>query len=355
VSSSADASTSIPPSGSGASGEQRAAAPRKVRAGTLAGAWRRFLLRRAVGLAINLVLLVVVTFLIVRLIPGDPAAAIAGKDASQSQVDAVRVELGLDKPVIVQFAQYLLGVLHGDFGASFHYRVPAMEIVATAVPYTISVAFASLLIFLTFGLAIGTAVGIITRADRHTWLDRVFNVGAGLFSSIPAYVQATVLVTIFAVWLAWLPPAYSPAYGIAQSAVLPIAALSLGCIASVARITRREVAVVLEQDYMRTARGWRLSSFTLYAKHLLPNVLTTALTLSGIILTALLGSALIVESVFAWPGLGTISVQAIAEFKDYPVIRAAVFVIGTISLVFTLLIDIVLGVLDPRTLGDSRG
>jgi peptide/nickel transport system permease protein len=355
MSHSADVSESISPFGPDAPGRQPSAAAREPRASSLGGAWRRFLVRRAIGLVVNLALLVVVTFVIVRLIPGDPASAIAGEGASQAQVDAVRVELGLDKPALEQFLQYVGGVLHGDFGTSFHYKMPAMQLVMTAAPYTISIAFASLLIFLVLGLAIGSFVGIVTRGDRHRWLDHVFNVGAGLLASIPAYVQATLLVMVFAVWLVWLPPAYSPAYGLTQSAVLPIAALSLGCIASVARITRREVAVVLEQDYMRSARGWRLPSFTLYAKHMLPNVLTTALTLSGIILTALLGSALIVESVFAWPGLGSVSVQAIAQFKDYPVIRAAVFVIGTISLLFTLVIDIVLGILDPRTLGDHRG
>ncbi len=331
------------------------AASSGLQASSLGGAWRRFLARRLVGLVVNLALLVVVTFVIVRLIPGDPASAIAGKGASQTQVDAVRVELGLDKSLPSQFGQYVLGVLHGDFGTSFHYRMPAMRLVMEAAPYTISIAFASLLVFLFLGLAVGATVGIVTRGDRHRWLDHLFNIVAGLVSSIPAYVQATLLIMVFAVWLVWLPPAYSPAYGLARSAVLPISALSLGCIASVARVTRREVAVVLEQDYMRTARGWRLPSLTLYAKHMLPNVLTTALTLSGIILTALLGSALIVESVFAWPGLGSVSVQAIAEFKDYPVIRAAVFMIGTISLLFTLVIDVILGLLDPRTLGDRRG
>lgn len=326
-----------------------------ARASSLVGAWRRFLIRRGIGLVVNLVILVLVTFFIVQLIPGDPAVAIAGEDASQSEVEDIRVQLGLDQPLPVQLGTYILHVIQGDFGTSFHYRVPATDIVAAAAPYTVTIAFVSLLIFLTLGLALGLVVGILTRGDRHRWLDHVFNVGAGLIGSIPAYVQATILVTVFAVWLAWLPPAYSPAYGIVPSAVLPILALSLGCIASVARITRREVSVVLEQDYMRTARGWRLPSVILYAKHLLPNVLTTALTLSGIILTALLGSALIVEAVFAWPGLGTVVVQAIGQYKDYPVIRAAVFVIGAISLLFNLVIDIVLGLVDPRTLGDDRG
>ncbi|WP_432537147.1 ABC transporter permease [Kineococcus arenarius] len=326
-----------------------------VRAGSLAGAWRRFLVRRLVGLVCNLALLLLLTFLIVQVIPGDPAVAIAGEDASQSEVEAVRVQLGLDQPFWSQLADYVAGVLHGDFGNSFAYRVPATRVVMAAAPYTIAIAFASLVVFLVGGLAVGLLVGIATRGDRRPWLDHAFNVTAGLIGSIPSYVQATLLVLVFAVWLTWFPPAYSPAYGIGESAVLPVTALSLGCIASVARITRREAAVVLEQDYLRTARGWRLPASMLYAKHVLPNVLTTALTLSGIILTALLGSALIVEAVFAWPGLGSVVVQAIAENKDYPVIQAAVFVIGAISLMFTLLIDIALGLVDPRTLGDERG
>jgi peptide/nickel transport system permease protein len=328
--------------------------PQAVAASSLVGAWRRFAVRRLIGLVTNLILLVFVTFFIVQLIPGDPASAIAGEDASQSEVDQIRVELGLDQPLMVQLGTYISHVAQGDFGVSFQYKVPALRIVGAAAPYTISIAFTSLVIFLVAGLALGMAVGIITRGDRHRWLDHIFNIGAGIVSSIPAYVQATILVAVFAVWLALLPPAYSPAYGVVESAILPVAALSIGCIASIARIVRREASVILEQDYMRTARGWRLSSGTLYAKHMLPNLLTTALTLSGIILTALLGSTLIVEAVFAWPGIGGVVVQAISEYKDYPVIRASVFVIGAISLVFNLLIDVVLGLVDPRTLGGDH-
>jgi peptide/nickel transport system permease protein len=338
-----------------ATGGPDAAGPSQVKASSLAGAWRRFLIRRLIGLIANILLLVLVTFFIVQLIPGDPAAAIAGEDASQSEVERIRLELGLDQPILTQLWNYLVNVSHGDFGVSFQYNVPATQIVAAAAPYTISIAFVSLIIFLVVGLALGMAVGIITRGDRHRWLDHSFNIGAGVVSSIPAYVQATILVTVFAVWLVLLPPAYSPAYNVLESAILPIAALSIGCIASVARIVRREASVILEQDYMRTARGWRLRPSTLYAKHMLPNLLTTALTLSGIILTALLGSTLIVEAVFAWPGLGSVVVQAISEYKDYPVIRASVFVIGAISLLFTLTIDVLLGLVDPRTLGDNRG
>jgi ABC-type dipeptide/oligopeptide/nickel transport system permease component len=328
---------------------------RGVRAASLAGTWRRFLLRRAIGLVINLALIVLVTFLIVQLIPGDPAVAIAGENASLAQIELVRTQLGLDRPLFVQLVDYVGGVLQGDFGDSYRYSVPSLNVVLAALPFTLGITISAVALLLVFGIALGMAVGVATRGDRRRWLDAGFNFVTGLISSVPVYVQATALVVIFAVVLRVLPPAYSPAYDFGQAAILPIASLTLGGTCSVARIVRRETSVILEQDYMRTARGWRLPALVLYAKHMLPNLLTTALTLSGIILTALLGSALITEAVFAWPGLGGIIVQAIAIDKDYPVIRAAVFVIGLSSLLITLVIDIILGLVDPRTLGEHRG
>lgn len=345
------------PSGPGSETHQEGAADYSVptdgpRAASLAGAWRTFLLRRAAGLVVNVALLIIVTFLIVQLIPGDPATAIAGPDATLAQVEMVRTQLGLDQPPLVQFANYLFGVVQGDFGDSFRYRVPAMDVVLAAVPYTLAITIPAVLLLLIIGIAAGMAVGVATRGDRRRVLGSTFNFVTGFISSVPVYVQATALVVVFAVWLRALPPAYSSAYDIGQAAILPVISLTLGGACAVARVVRRETAVILEQDYMRTARGWRLPAMTLYAKHMLPNLLTTALTLSGIILTALLGSALITEAVFAWPGLGHVIVQGIAIDKDYPVIRAAVFVIGLISLVITLLIDVILGLIDPRTLGE---
>lgn len=344
-----------PAAGPDASGQGTSGQGSGPRAASLAGAWRRFLLRRTVGLAINVALLICVTFLIVQLIPGDPAVAIAGENATLAQVEMVRTQLGLDQPLWAQFAQYIGGVVQGDFGDSFRFRVPALDVVMAAVPYTLSITIPAVLLLLFVGIAVGMGVGVATRGDRRRLLGNTFNVVTGFISSVPVYVQATALVVIFAVWLRVLPPAFSPAYGLGQAAILPVLSLTLGGACSVARVVRRETAVILEQDYMRTARGWRLPTLVLYAKHMLPNLLTTALTLSGIILTALLGSALITEAVFAWPGLGGVIVQAIAIDKDYPVIRAAVFVIGLISLFITLIIDVILGLIDPRTLGEDRG
>lgn len=324
------------------------------RAGSSAGTWRRFLVRRLVGAVVNVALLVLVTFFIVQVIPGDPATAIAGENASTAQVEQVRTALGLDRPLVQQLVDYLAGVVHGDFGESFRYGRPALDIVLTAAPYTLGVAAAAVALVLALGVGLGVGVGIATRGGRRRWLDVLFNAVTVVEQSVPSYLQATLLVLVFAIWWGLLPPAYTLAYGVGESAVLPVVALALGGTASVARIVRRETAVVQELDFMRTARGWRLPALLVNAKHLLPNLLTTALTLAGIILTSMLGSALVVETVFAWPGLGTTVIQAIAVDKDYPVIQASVFVIGLISILITLVIDLVLGVVDPRTLGGPR-
>jgi peptide/nickel transport system permease protein len=162
--------------------------------------------------------------------------------------------------------------------------------------------------------------------------------------------MATILVVIFGITLAVLPVAGA---GGPASIILPVAALSIAPICSVARVVRRETATVLEQDFMRTARGHRLSAVRLYARHALPNLLTTALTLSGLVLSGMLGGAIIIETVFSWPGLGREVIAAIVN-KDYPVIQGIILVLGAMAIVINLLIDIVLGVIDPRTLGGKN-
>lgn len=316
--------------------------------------WFSFLRRRILGAVVNLVLLTVVTFFIVRLIPGDPATAIAGDNATAEQVELVRQQLGLDKPLFSQLLTYLANATHLDFGTSFRYGVSAIQIVLTAAPYTLAIAGVAVLIVLIVGISGGVTVGILTRGNRRRWLDRSFNAVTSLLQATPPYLSAILLVLIFAVWLAVLPAAFTLAYNPVLCAILPILALAIGGTCSVARIVRRETAVTQEMDFMRTARGWRLPSLRLNAKHLMPNLLTTSLTLSGIIMTSMLGSSLIVEAVFAWPGLGSTVIKAIAVDKDYPVIQASVFFIGSISILITMVIDIVLGIVDPRTLGSEN-
>ncbi len=315
--------------------------------------WVQFALKRAVGLVLTLVVLIVVTFLIVPLIPGDPAVAAAGPDASQAQIAAVRAELGLDRPMTEQFASYLGGLLHGDLGTSFRLSASVSDIIAARLPYTVGISLIAIVLVLVVAVPLGMAVGILTRGGRRRWLDVTFGFGTGLVAAIPPYVMATLLVVVFAVTLDLLPPAYSRNHP-GTSFVLPVLALSIGPVCTIARVVRRETAVVLEQDYLRTARGWRLRAARLYGKYAMPNLLTSTLTLSGLILASMLGGAIIVETVFSWPGLGLGVVQAIIA-KDYPVIQGIILVLGMVAALLTLLVDVLLGLVDPRTLGGRHG
>ena len=280
--------------------------------------WAAYALKRAGGVAATFAVAVVMTFLMVHLIPGDPAVSAAGQNADLARIEQVRKELGLTKPLGEQFVNYVTGLLHGDLGTSFSLNGPVSVAIFNRLPFTVGLAFLSLLVVLIVGVPSGMLVGVLTRNGRRAWLGSLFGYSTAFLSAIPAYVMATMLVLVFSVWSGLLPPAYS-AGDLAAALVLPCAALSIASICAISRIVRRETAVVLEQDYMRTARGWRLRPVRLYMKYALPNLLTTTLTLSGIILIGMLGGAISVELVFNWPGLGFGIVNAVTT-KDYPLI-----------------------------------
>lgn len=308
--------------------------------------WLGFALKRLGGLAATFGVAVVMTFLIVQLIPGDPAVSAAGQNASAERVEQIRQELGLTEPLWTQFASYVGGLFRGDLGNSFSLNAPVTQAVFTRLPFTAGLAFLSLIVVLVVAVPLGMIVGILTRSGRRAWLGSVFGYSTALFSAVPAYVFATLLVLVFSVWLGALPPAYSPG-NLAAALVLPCVALSVASICDIARIVRRETAVVLEQDYMRTARGWRISPLRMYMKYALPNLLTTSLTLSGIILIGMLGGAISVELVFNWPGLGFGIVRAVS-MKDYPLIQGIVLVLAMLGALLTLLVDLILALADPR-------
>ncbi|ALJ21859.1 ABC transporter permease [Microbacterium sp. No. 7] len=313
--------------------------------------WLRFAGRRALGLIATVAALIVITFLIVPLIPGDPAVAAAGPDANAAKIESLRREMGLDLPLWQQFLNYLQSLADGTMGYSFSSRSAVSEIVFARMPYTAALAGIAVVIVLLVSIPIGVWVAVATRGSRRPGVDRAFSVLTGLASAVPAYVLATVLVVVFAVGLGLLPPAYSRSSP-GLSFVLPVAALSLGPVSTIARVVRRETALVLEADYMRTARGWRVPPLVRYAKYALPNLLTSTLTLAGLVLTGMLGGAIIVETVFGWPGLGLGVVNAIAH-KDYPLIQGTVLVLGVFAAVITLAVDVVLAVVDPRIIGAS--
>jgi peptide/nickel transport system permease protein len=311
--------------------------------------WAGFLLRRLSGLVLSFVVLIIVTFLIVPLIPGDPATIAAGDGASAAQIAHVRSELGLDLPLISQFVNYVSGVLRLDLGTSFVSGESVSTLIFTRFPFTAEIALLAIALVLLLSVPLGMAVAILTRGGRNKWLDTLFNFLTSFIYSIPQYVVATLLVVVFAVSLRWLPAAGAATL---SSLVLPTAALMLGPVCVISRIVRRETAVVLDKDYVRTARGWRLSVLRTNARYVLPNLVTTTLTLSGLILAAQLGGAVVIETVFAWPGLGQGIVNAILQ-RDYPVIRGIILILGLLATLIIILVDLILAIIDPRNLGGT--
>lgn len=320
------------------------------RAAWLRSDWAAFALRRLGGLLLSLAVLVLVTFLIVPLIPGDPAVAMLGTNATPEAVAALRARLGLDDPLWLQFVQFVSGLFGGDLGTSFRYGVPVSDIVATKLPYTALLALGSIAVVLVVAIPLGMLVGVLTRGGRRGALGTAFGAVAGLLASFPAYVAGTLLVIVFAIALRVLPAGGVEAPGFW---VLPIAALALGPTFAVARVVRQETYTVLQQDFMRTARGRRLRAVRLYLVHALPNLMASTLTLTGLVLAGLIGGAIIIETVFSYPGLGLEVVQSII-YKDYPTIQGIILVIGLLAILINLLIDVVLGIIDPRTLGGHQ-
>ena len=309
--------------------------------------WGGFALRRLGGLVLSLALLVTLTFLIVPLIPGDPAMAILGPDASPASLAAMREKLNLDLPFWSQFGLYLQGLATFDLGDSFRYGSPVTTTILTKLPYTATLAFGSIAVVILIAIPLGMAIGVLTRGGRRPALATGFGAVAGILASFPAYVVGTLVIIVFAITFKLLPAGGASAPG---AFVLPIAALALGPTFAVARVVRQETFDVLQQDYIRTARGRRISAARLYLRHALPNLMASTLTLTGLILAGLLGGAVIIETVFSIPGLGMEVVQAII-YRDYPVIQGIVLTIGTIAIAINLVIDVLLGMIDPRTLG----
>lgn len=313
----------------------------------LLGPWGAYLVRRLAGLIAVAVTLVAGTFLMVQLIPGDPARVVVGSDATPSDVDRARHELGLDQPLLTQFGTYTGHLLRGDMGTSFQTQEPVAEIIGGRLPFTAEIALIAVLVVLVLAVPLGLAAA--ARGSRRT--DGTFTFVTGTVGATPEYIIGTLLVLGFAIKLGWFPAAGAETV---SSMVLPVAALVLPATCVMARIVRSEATHVLTQDYMRTARSRRLPPLRLYARHALPNLLTATLTLGGLILAGLLGGTVVVESVFAWPGIGQRVVEALLV-RDYPVIQGCVLVLGLLAALLNLVVDIVLALLDPRTLAGKAG
>jgi peptide/nickel transport system permease protein len=308
--------------------------------------WVTYLGRRLMGVVILLAILIVITFLIVHLVPGDPARNVLGINASAAQVAQVRKELGLADPLPVQFGHYVSHLFTGDLGTSYVTGQPVDTLIAQRLPVTAELAGLAVLFVLVIGFPLGIVIGSLQHRQRARWADTIFTMFASLGGALPEYITGTVLILVIALGLHLLPVQGGTSL---RSIILPVVAIGFAPAFIFARLVRNETAAVLSQEYITTAVSKRLPTWRLYASHVLPNVVTSTLTLGGLLLVALLGGTVVTENVFNIPGLGTEIVQAILQ-NDYPAIQGIILVLGALAIAITLAVDVTLGLIDPRTL-----
>lgn len=302
-------------------------------------------MRRAVGLACATIFIVVAVFSSVRLVPGDPAAALAFQTSPQ-EVDRARHEMGLDRPFEKQLVTYAGNLLHGDMGESFLTQQPVSEIIRERAANSFELAGLALALTLAVGIPLGMLVGALTSNGRGRRLDVGFQAATQLLATIPEFLLATLLAYLFAVKFRLLPVAGGDGW---KGIALPAIALVAGSISSLARFVRLETLNVLAQDYIRVARSKRLPTRIIYIRHVLPNVLTAALTISGLLFATLIGGAVIIENVFNRPGIGTVLTSALAA-RDYPLIQGITLMLGALVVTVNAVVDVLLAVVDKRSL-----
>ncbi len=305
----------------------------------------RFAARRCLRLLISGALLVTLSFLMLHLVPGDPVRDALGAKAPASLVEAKRHELGLDQPLLRQYGEYWAGLVQGDLGRSIATSDPVGTTIAERFPATLALAGLAFLLVIVLAFPIGLLMAALTHGGRRRSAELAFTGTTGLLNTVPDFVLGTALVASFAVGLGAFPVAGQDG---PSSYVLPVIALGLGGAATLARVVRVESLKVLDEDYLRTARSKRLPAWRIHLVHTLPNAVTGSLTVGGLVLCGLVGGTVLVENVFAWPGVGSTIVQAVLT-KDYPLVQGIVLVLGGAVLLINTVVDVALMLLDPRS------
>ncbi len=301
---------------------------------------RRYVLQRLGQSAVTLLGVSVLVFVILRVLPGDPARMLLPDGAPESAVAELNRQLGLREPFIVQYGLFLKSVARGDFGQSFQYRAPALRVVLERLPATIQLTLAAMLITIVAGVSLG----IFTAVRRGTRYDVAGTIVAVLGQSLPNFWLGIMLILLFGVALRWLPTSGFSGW---TSLVLPAITLAAFPMALVARLTRSSMLEILHRDYIRTGRAKGLAEGNVVFRHALRNAAIPVLTVIGLQIGALLGGAVITESVFAWPGMGKLIVDAIF-FRDFPVVQTVLILSATVFVVINLAVDLLYTVIDPR-------
>lgn len=299
-----------------------------------------YILRRLALAVPTLVGVTVVVFALIRLVPGDPARLVLGLQASEEEVQRLRVQLGLDQPLPVQYARFLGRLVQGDLGRSVVTGEPVTREIAARLPATVQLAVASTLL----ATAAGMAAGVISATRQYSWVDYLVMTVALFGISLPVFWLGLMLMLLFSVHLRWLP---AGGYGTPAHLVLPTVTLAAFSVAIIARMTRSSLLEVLHQDYVRTAWAKGLGAQAVILRHALKNALIPVVTVIGLQFGGLLGGAILTETVFAWPGMGRLLVGAIVA-RDYPVVQGAVLVFAALFTLVNLAVDVLYAYVDPR-------
>lgn len=299
-----------------------------------------FIVRRVLLLVPILFGVSVVTFLMVHLVPGDPIQIMFGHSASGANLAQLRHDYGLDDPLPVQYLHYMGNLLHGNMGTSIHSGRPVTSEISDRFPATLELTAAAM----AMAILLGVGVGIVAAGSRSRQLDGLLMLGSTLGVSLPSFFVGLLLIYFFALQLGWFPVLSADDL---QGLVLPAITLALPAAAVLARVTRSGLVEVLSQDYIRTARAKGLAWPRVVGYHATRNGLIVVLTIVGLQFGSLMAGAVIVETVFARPGLGSLVVNAI-QARDYPVIQGSVLVIATFYVLINLVVDILYGMINPR-------
>ncbi|MFM7609554.1 MAG: ABC transporter permease [Alphaproteobacteria bacterium] len=305
-------------------------------------------LRRLLSAIPVLFIVSLISFGLMRLIPGDPAASIAGPSATPAQIEQLRRDLGLDEPLLLQLLHYYQGLLKGDFGKSLLLGKGVLAATMERLPVTIGLSLYALVLT----LLIGVASGIIAALRQNTWVDQVAMMVAMLGISIPGFFLGLLMIIFFAVQLGWLPsggyvPFSQDPIGWLRSTTMPAISLALLQAGLLARITRSGMLEVLRQDYVRTARAKGLPERQVILKHALANALIPIVTVVGIIISLLLSGAVVTEALFSLPGMGQLLTQAVLS-RDYPMVQGGLLLVTTFLVLVNILVDVLYALIDPR-------
>ena len=298
-----------------------------------------YIIRRILQLIPTLIGITLITFVLVRL-TGDPAAILLPPDTPQETIDEFRAEYGLDQPIHIQYLRFIGKVVQGDFGKSLRYKEPVLDLFLERIPATVELVVVSMLL----AILIGIPIGMISAVKYNTWIDNFLRFWTFLFQAIPSFYLGLMLILLVAVPVKQIPTGGRETW---RHLILPSFALASYLVAVFARFTRGSMLDVLTQDFVRTARAKGLSEKSVLWSHVLKNAMIPILTIIGLRFGALLSGAVVIETIFAWPGIGRLMIQAIST-RDFPVIQVTVLFVAIVFVVLNLLVDLAYSWLDPR-------